>query len=95
MLRMNQYGWRAQRYWQEYLPERFAQIDNPEEFFTDLGEQMAQQVDELAFALAGPDLPGEGYLEKVGRLNMARLSAEEQVTREMLPASDDEEPTTA
>jgi hypothetical protein len=34
--------------------------------------------------LEGPDLPGEGYLEKVGRLNMARMQAEELVLREVI-----------
>ncbi len=29
--------------------------------------------------LAGPDPVGEGYLEKVGRLNAARMQAEEKV----------------
>lgn len=96
---MNQYGAQARRYWREYLPGRYAQIEDPEAFFTDLGEEMADQVVELTDSIAGPDRPGEGYLGKVGRLNMARLSAEEQVMREMLPASDNEdeneEPSTA
>jgi hypothetical protein len=96
---VNQYGAQARRYWQEYLPERYAQIEDPEAFFTDLGEEMADQVVELTDSIAGPDRSGEGYLGKVGRLNMARLSAEEQVMREMLPASDNEdeneEPSTA
>jgi hypothetical protein len=73
------------------LPGRYAQIEDPEAFFTDLGEEMAEQVVELTDSIAGPDRPGEGYLGKVGRLNMARLSAEEQVMREMLPASDNED----
>jgi hypothetical protein len=95
---MNQYGAQARRYWREYLPERYAQIEDPEAVFSDLGEEMAEQVVELADSIAGPDRPGEGYLGKVGRLNMARLSAEEQVMREMLPASDNDEnegPSTA
>jgi len=88
---MNQYGAQARRYWQEHLPGRYAQIEDPEAFFADLGEEMAEQVVELTHSIAGPDRPGEGFLGKVGRLNMARLSAEEQVMREMLPASDGEE----
>jgi hypothetical protein len=88
---VNQYGSRARRYWAEHLPDRLAQIEDPTVFFTDLGEQMAQQVDELSLAIAGADPPGEGYLEKVGRLNQARLAAEEEVMREMLPASEQEQ----
>jgi hypothetical protein len=88
---MNQYGSRARRYWAAHLPERYAQIEDPTVFFTDLGEQMAQQVDELSLAIAGADRPGEGYLEKVGRLSQARLAAEEEVMREMLPASEQQQ----
>ena len=88
---MNQYGSRAQRYWMEHLPERYGQIEDPTTFFTDLGEQMMQRVDELSLAISGQDRPGEGYLEKVGRLNQARLAAEEEVMREMLPASEQED----
>jgi hypothetical protein len=91
---MNQYGRQALRHWKQNLPQRYAQIPDPDLFFSDLGEQMAQQVEQLSDAIAGLDPPGEGYLSKVGRLNQARLAAEEQVVREMLPASDEEqEPT--
>ncbi len=38
----------------------------------------------LALDLAGDDPPAEAYLAKVGRLNMARLQAEEIVLREQI-----------
>jgi hypothetical protein len=90
---MNRYGTRAQEYWQTHLPSRYAQIDNPIAYFTTLGEEMAAQINSLALSLAGDDPAGEAYLQKVGRLNMARLQAEEQVIREMLPPSEDDDPT--
>ena len=34
--------------------------------------------------MAGPDKPEEKYLEKVGRLNMARFTAESEVLRELV-----------
>ncbi len=80
---MNQYGTRAKQHWQKYLPTRFQQLDDPDSFFSDLGEQIAQRVESLADDLAGNDPPGEGYMDKVGRLNMARRDAESQVLREM------------
>jgi len=40
-------------------------------------------VEVLAQALAGEDLPGEGYLDKLGRLQMARVTAESQALREL------------
>ena len=87
---MNPYGAQARKHWQTHLPERFAQIEDPETFFTDLGEEIEQQIEQLAATLAGPDPAEETYLDKVGRLNMARLNAESQVVREMLPAPTDE-----
>jgi hypothetical protein len=87
---MNRYGRRAQLYWQEFLPTRHAQIDNPEQHFTRLGEQMSTEINLLALRLAGHDPTGETYLAKVGRLRMVRLQAEEQIIRETLPDSDDQ-----
>jgi hypothetical protein len=51
-------------------------------FFSTLGEEAARQIADLALELAGDDPPREDYLVKVGRLNMARLQAEEIVLRE-------------
>ncbi|MFY1633707.1 hypothetical protein ACN27F_10575 [Solwaraspora sp. WMMB335] len=82
---MNQYAAQARMHWQNHLPNRYRQIAKPDEFFTDMGEQIAQQIQELSMALAGPDPERETYLDKLGRLNNARLSAEGQVLREMLP----------
>jgi hypothetical protein len=86
---MNQYGRRALNYWRNDLPNRYAQIPDPQTFFTDLGEQMATQVDQLTQAIAGPDPPGETFMDKLGRINTARAEAEEQVIRETLPLEDE------
>jgi hypothetical protein len=74
----------AQRHWARWLPERYAAIPDPNSFFSVLGEEVAQQIADLSLDLAGDDPPGEGYLEKVGRLNMARLQAEEIVLKERI-----------
>src|ERR1022692_5348285 len=79
---MNQYGAMAERHWRRWLPERYQAIQDPDSFFSILGEETAIQIADLAVVLAGDDPPGEGYLEKVGRLNMARLQAEERVLAE-------------
>jgi hypothetical protein len=88
---MNRYGRQAQEYWQTFLPTRYATIGDPVEHFTRLGEQMAIQINALALSLAGDHPTGEGYLRKVGRLRMARLQAEEQVIRETLPPSEEDQ----
>ncbi|OJX65525.1 MAG: hypothetical protein BGO95_10715 [Micrococcales bacterium 73-13] len=75
--RMNSFGRQAMAHWQEHLPAAYRQIADPEMFFTRAGEEMLTQVDELTRHLAGPDLPGEDYLDKVARVNRARMEAEE------------------
>jgi hypothetical protein len=89
---MNQYGRRTQRYWQQNLPTQYAQIPNPETFFAQLGETMAEQIADLAEQIAGPDPAGEDYLSKLGRLNMARTTAETEVFRETLPQPESTQP---
>jgi hypothetical protein len=99
---MNRYGRLAQRHWAKWRPNELRQIPDPEEFFTRLGLDVEAQVEELAATLAGDDPGGEDYLQKLGRLRMARLTAESQVLREqvLLPpepghpeAEDDDTPT--
>jgi hypothetical protein len=74
---MNQYGAMARSHWARWLPQRYARISDPDSFFSTLGQETAMQIDELAAQLAGEDQPGEGYLEKAGRLTAARSQAEE------------------
>ena len=95
---MNRYGAQAMRHWQEFDPERFEAIEDPRKFFTTLGAEVEQEIETLAAALAGPDRVGETYLEKVGRLNMARFNAESDILRERVliagPDEDEEKPAT-
>ena len=81
---MNDYGRRALTHWERWRPSEFATIQDPEVFFSTLGETVASQVDDLAYQLEGSDPPGEGYLEKVGRLNAAKRQAEELVLAELV-----------
>ena len=87
---MNQLGSAARNYYRDYLPGQYASISDPEEFFTQLGQRLDLDVSSLASALAGPDLPEETYLQKVGRLNMARSQASEQVLAEQVYSLDPE-----
>ena len=80
---MNRYGLMARNHWARWLPSRFAGIEDPDSFFSDLGKQVAERIDQLALRLAGDDQPGEGYLGKAGRLGQARHQAEEIVLAEM------------
>ncbi|MGO9954739.1 MAG: TnpV protein [Solirubrobacteraceae bacterium] len=89
---MNRYGAQAMRHWRQIDPERYNAIPDPEAFFTQLGAQVESEIQALADAIAGPDRPGESYLQKVGRLNMARFNAESDILREMVLIPDPDDP---
>jgi hypothetical protein len=81
---MNQYGAMAQRHWARWLPQQYAAIEDPDRFFTDLGDRASDRIAELEVEFAGDQPPGEGYLDRVGRLGQARRQAEEIVLHEMI-----------
>jgi len=93
---VNQYGQMAQEHWARWLPARYAAIEDPDSFFSDLGNRTEDRIDQLAAELAGDDRPGEGFLAKAGRLGAARHQAEQIVLSEDVllqpePEADDEE----
>lgn len=81
---MNGYGLVALGHWRRHRPAALAMIPDPEVFFSTLGLTVSARVEDLADRLAGPDRLGEGYLEKVGRLNAAKSQAEELVLAELV-----------
>jgi hypothetical protein len=78
-------------YQREAGPAHYAQIQDPETFFRELGEQAAERIDQMQTQLAGPDPVGESYLEKVGRLRAARNQTEEYLGHELLSPPETEE----
>ena len=95
---MNHYGDQAMKHWRTHLPTRFAQITDPETFFTDLGDRVQTEVEELTLQRTGDDpplTPGEpaSMLEKAARITAAKRMAEEQVLAELvlLPSEVDPE----
>jgi hypothetical protein len=85
---MNEFGVMAEQHWQKFLPSRTAALEDPTVFFTDLGQQVAEEIETLTFELAGDPPEQETYLERVGRLEAARRQAREKVLSEqvLLPA---------
>jgi hypothetical protein len=82
---MTDYGAMAERHWARWLPTRYAAIPDPKTpFFVEIGQQAQDQIEQLAEELAGPDIPGEEYLTKVGRFNEARMRAREIVLPELV-----------
>jgi len=81
---VNKYGAMAQNHWKAWLPSRYAAIPDPASFFSQLGTEVSDRVAALELELLEPERPGEEFLTRVGRRNMARLQAEELVLREMV-----------
>ncbi len=81
---MNRYGQQAMEHWQSTMPDRVRALESPEQFFTTMGEDLEQAVEELARSLAGQAPPEETYMHRVQRLTTAKFEAESQVLRRML-----------
>lgn len=81
---MNRYGAQALAHWQRTFPQRVQDLEDPETFFAQLGDDVSAAIQELARTLAGPQPPGEGYLQRLTRLNTAHAMAESHVLREMV-----------
>lgn len=81
---MNGYGRLALSMWQQLAPTALAEMDDPSRHFSMLGEEALEQVTTLTAQLEGPDLPGETTFDKIGRIQNAKLRAEEIVRADLL-----------
>lgn len=83
---MNQYGAIAQEHWRRHRPAELAQVEDPERFFTDLGEQVLAEIRARREALENGNQGelGEGFLANLGRLNEIQSTVESDVLREMI-----------
>jgi hypothetical protein len=81
---VNKYAAMAESHWKRWLPNRYARVGDPSNFFSTLGMEASNQIAALALDLLGSESPGEDFLTRVGRRNMARLQAEEMVLRELI-----------
>lgn len=96
---MNHYGSQALTHWQQHRRRELARIEDPEEFFTLLGEEIAGQITSLTSALeTSPGLRvetetrlrenGRTYLDQVAARMTARRIAEEVVMSQMVWTGD-------
>ena len=76
---MNIYGLRIREHWEKYAPIRFAQLENPDSYFTELGDLVANQIVQITVELELKATLSENYLQRVGELNALRRQAEEIV----------------
>ena len=79
---MNHYGALAWQHWQRARTRELATISDPHRFFTDLGEQVAAEVQRRSQALETPT--GQDYLANLRMLTQARATAESDVLRELI-----------
>lgn len=77
---MNRYGRRAREHWAKYLPERYQQLENPEQFFNNLGDEIQDRIDEL---MEGRSQLGPSFMANLQALNTAKFEAENEAMREL------------
>jgi len=64
---MNKYGAMAQEHWRRWLPTRYATIQDPDSYFSELGIEVSDRIAALEIDLLGPDDPNEEFFTRVGR----------------------------
>jgi len=84
---VNSYGAEALRYWRACLPASYGRVEDPETFFTRLGEQADAEIEDRYLEYAGPDGPGESAEDKQARLTQAMNRAVEEVFAELVTPS--------
>ena len=84
---MNQHGAAALAHWSSELPVSFSQIEDPQEFFTAVGEQAEAEIEDRYLEYAGPEIPGESAEGKQERLTQAMNRATEEIYAELVTPS--------
>lgn len=74
---MNRYGLMAQDHWRTHAPGRYASLEDPTAFFTELGESVLAQVQQTAASMERDLSPDVLYLERVAQLRAVQVQAEE------------------
>jgi diadenosine tetraphosphatase ApaH/serine/threonine PP2A family protein phosphatase len=80
----DRYARLAETHMRTYLPARYHQIDDPETYFNQLGEQIAAQVFSLEVTLAAAEPAAEDFMVRAGHLRAARMRAEEIVFSDLV-----------
>jgi hypothetical protein len=90
---LNRFGRFALQSWQTLAPAALAQITDPSRHFSELGEEAESQWASLWPQLLTPDSPGENLFSKAGRIEAAKMQAEEMIRAELLtPPEELQEP---
>ena len=86
---MNRFGRYALEAWSTLAPAALSQIPDPNRHFSVLGEEAESQWASLWPGLLEPDLPGEDFFGKAGRIEAAKMQAEEMIRAELLTPGED------
>lgn len=81
---LNRFGRFAWESWKVLAPTALAQIPDPRGHFSTLGATAESQWADLWPELLEPDVPGEDYFHKAGRIEAAKMRAEEMIRNELL-----------
>lgn len=81
---MNQYGSLAQRMWTQHAPSAVEQLENPTEFFAELGDQIAARIEVMVEAQESSIPMESDYAARVEELMAIRHQAEEIALTEMV-----------
>ncbi len=81
---LNRFGRYAMAAWQEAAPAALARITDPRMYFSELGERAESQWASLWPQMLEPDAPGEDFFSKAGRVEAAKMRAEEMIRAELL-----------
>ena len=84
---MNHHGEQALLHWSRHLPVSYSRVEDPEKFFTNLGEQADAEIEDRYLDYAGPEIPGESAEDKQERLTQAMTQATEEVYAELVTPS--------
>ena len=82
---MNSYGQRLMKAWETLAPDQYAKIKDPNHHFSTLGEEAQELIEDGVSLLPSNSLPGETYLQSVGRINAMKQQIEESVMRDLMP----------
>lgn len=82
---MNQYAHRIQEHWQKYAPSRYEELGNDKEtYFEELGERIADEIQQTQDQIAAQAPTKENYVEQVAQTQAFRRQAEELVMHDYL-----------
>lgn len=88
---LNRFGKFALEAWSTLAPTALSQIPDPQRHFSALGEQAFSAWVDLWPQLVEPDVPGEDTFAKVGRIEAAKMQAEEMIRAEWLTPAEDQQ----